>query len=422
MRVLWFTTTPSHGAIFLNHQDIGCSWIESLESSLTKRDNIELGIAFLWSGKNIQPYKIDKTRYYPLPRKTVRGKLKKFYSRWSHKIATKENVPEYVKVVREFAPDIIHIFGTENDYGMMIPEINVPCIIHIQGSLIMCDHKWYSGLTKSEVFLYSKKWQLLKGHGLFHSYFTFKKAADRERTIFKNARHFAGRTDWDRRLTATLSPTANYFHCDEMMRPTFYLRQWFRQSSQKQYTIISVIRNVIYKGLETVYECKKMLGDLFPGMNIVWKIGGINEQDEIAYLVRRKYADAWERQGIQLLGALQESELVNEMLNADVFVHPSHIENSSNGLCEAMLLGMPAIATYAGGTPSLLADKKEGILVQDGDPYALTGAIAELIREGDYANSLGANARKRAIARHDPERIVNDVMNIYSSVISKKSQ
>jgi glycosyltransferase involved in cell wall biosynthesis len=84
-----------------------------------------------------------------------------------------------------------------------------------------------------------------------------------------------------------------------------------------------------------------------------------------------------------------------------------------------MLLGMPAVATYAGGVSSLLTDKKEGILVQDGDPYAMAGAIAELIRQRNYANSLGVNARDRAIARHDPGKIVNDVINIYSSVISK---
>lgn len=419
MRVLWFTTTPSHGASFLNHKDIGCSWVESLESSLNKIDNIELAIAFLWSGENVQPYKLNKTWYYPVPQKPLKGKLRKLYSRWSHKIAVKENVQQYSKIVKEFAPDIIHIFGTENDYGMVVPEINVPCVIHIQGSLIVCNHKWYSGLTKGDVFKYSKKWQLLRGHGLFHSYFTFKKAADRERIIFKNSRHLAGRTDWDRRLTSVLSPAAHYFHCEEMMRPAFYLHQWTQGSNQRQYTLISVIRNVIYKGLETVYESKKMLDQVFPELEIVWKIAGIDKQDEIAYLVGRKYDGVYEETGIELLGPLQENELLNEMLNADLFVHPSHVENSSNSLCEAMLLGMPAVATYAGGVSSLLTDKKEGILVQDGDPYALAGAIAELIRERNYANSLGVNARNRAIARHDPGKIVNDVINMYSSVISK---
>ena len=262
----------------------------------------------------------------------------------------------------------------------------------------------------------------MKGHGLFHTYFTFKKAAERERIIFKNSRYFAGRTDWDRRLTFILSPDAEYFHCDELMRPVFYSQLWKQRSEQKQYTIISVIRNAIYKGLETVYESKKILNQRFPELNITWKIVGIDKEDEIAYLVRRKYDALYETTGIQLLGALQENKLLNEMLSADLFVHPSHIENSPNSLCEAMLLGMPAVATFAGGVSSLLTDKKEGILVQDGDPYSLAGAVAELIKERDYANSLGVNARKRAIARHDPDKIVSEVLNIYSSVLSKKTK
>jgi len=422
MRVLWFTTTPSNGASFLNHKSVGVSWVASLENTLNKIDDIELGIAFLWSDNQVQPFKRDKTWYYPIATKQPKGKMQKLRDRWSHKIAMKENVQAYSKIVKEFAPDIIHIFGTENDYGMVIPEVKVPCIVHIQGSLIMCNHKWYSGLTKDDVFKYSRKWPLIKGHGLFHSYSAFKKAADRERIIFKNSRHFLGRTDWDRRLTSVLSPNAEYFHCDEMMRPVFYSQLWKQHSDQHQYTIISVIRNVIYKGLETIYECKNILDPLFPKMKITWKIAGIDQQDEIAELVLRKYGGSYDKAGIQLLGPLQENELLDEMLNADLFVHPSHIENSPNGLCEAMLLGMPAIATYAGGTASLLTDKKEGVLIQDGDPYALTGAIAELIRERDYASGLGANARKRAIRRHDPDKIVNELTHIYSSVISKKSK
>ena len=75
------------------------------------------------------------------------------------------------------------------------------------------------------------------------------------------------------------------------------------------------------------------------------------------------------------------------------------------------------IATFAGGIPSIIEDKKDGLLVQDGDPYALTGAILELKENRNYANELGINARARAIIRHNPERIINDLLNIYSSII-----
>jgi glycosyltransferase involved in cell wall biosynthesis len=107
------------------------------------------------------------------------------------------------------------------------------------------------------------------------------------------------------------------------------------------------------------------------------------------------------------------------MLKADIFVHPSHIENSPNSLCEAMLLGMPVIATAVGGVLSMLNDKQEGILIQDGDPYSMAGAVLELIANRNYAKKLGLNARSKAMEKHDPDKIANQLMTAYFSVLSQ---
>src|SRR6185312_12951483 len=165
-------------------------------------------------------------------------------------------------------------------------------------------------------------------------------------------------------------------------------------------------RNNIYKGLETILECKKILDKINSKCKILWKIAGISESDEIPYLVERKYKTSFKENDIYLSGPLQVKELLNELLKANVFIHPSHIDNSPNSVCEAMLLGMPVIATFAGGIPSIMENKKEGLLVQDGDPYALAGAIMELQENSSYANELGMNARAKARVRHNPQRII----------------
>ena len=82
-----------------------------------------------------------------------------------------------------------------------------------------------------------------------------------------------------------------------------------------------------------------------------------------------------------------------------------------------MMLGMPCIATYAGGTGSLLKDGEEGILIQDGDPWVMAGAIIELISDPEKAVNMGQKARERALLRHDKNKVVNDLLNIYSKVI-----
>lgn len=416
MRVLWFTNTPSLGANYLNIRSVGGGWIESLEAELSKMSSIQLGVSFNLD-HDIKPFMVNKTRYFPVCIKSPKGKIKNLVSRWTKPIQNENNIQPYLDIIQEYKPDIIHIFGTEGVFGLIISKTNIPCVIHLQGILTVCNQKWYSGLSAIEVLKYSRKWRFIKGFGLYHSYYINKKAANRERGIFQQCKYFMGRTDWDRRATSILSFNSKYFHCDEVMRQGFYLHQWLPKDRETNYILITTIRNNIYKGLETVFECKKLLNKMSLGYKIVWKIAGINKEDEISYLLERKYGSTFKDNGIDFLGPLQEKELINEMLEADVFVHPSHIDNGANSVCEAMLLGMPVIATYAGGIPSSVENKSEGLLVQDGDPYALAGAILELRENSNYANELGINARTKALRRHDPKKIVDELLNIYSSVI-----
>lgn len=421
MRVLWFTNTPSLGASHLKTNIVIGGWIESLETQITKMPGLDLGIVFKWSQPGISSFIVGETKYYPVFRAAPKGKIKKISKRWSHKTASGENIQQYLDIISEFKPDVVHIFGTESDFGLIIPRISVPCIIHIQGNLVVSSHKWFSGISMNDVLKYSKKSMMLKGQGFLHDYFFYRNEAAREKEIFRNCRLFMGRTDWDKYLTMSLSPGSKYFHCEEIMREQFYHHQW-TQSFLSDYTIVSTIRNNIYKGLETIFECKKILKTCLPGFNIKWKIAGLKPEEELARLIERKYRDRFINNDIHLLGPLQVDDLVDEMLRSDLFVHPSHIDNSSNSVCEAMMLGMPVITTYAGGTPSLIQNKKEGLLVQDGDPYALAGAIVELINNKKYASDLGANARSRALARHDKERTVQNVLTIYNSIIGDRKK
>lgn len=95
----------------------------------------------------------------------------------------------------------------------------------------------------------------------------------------------------------------------------------------------------------------------------------------------------------------------------------SHIENSPNNLSEAMILGMPCIATFAGGTGSLLIDGYEGILIQDGDPWAMAGAVMEMKENFERAIVVADKARTRALNRHDKNRIINDLIDIYKKIL-----
>jgi glycosyltransferase involved in cell wall biosynthesis len=201
-----------------------------------------------------------------------------------------------------------------------------------------------------------------------------------------------------------------------MLRSQFFISKW-GSPGNKKLIIHTTILGATYKGVDNIFLTSELL--IAWGLDFEWRIAGITPDDVVIKLwlsyLKKKIRDF----PVLFLGPLNTTELVNRLLEAHIYIHPSHIENSSNSICEAMLLGMPVIATYAGGTPDILKDKEEGILVQNGDHFHMAGAIIEMTRNHEKAIEFGKNARSRALIRHDPEHIVNQLVRTYHSVSGK---
>ena len=153
-----------------------------------------------------------------------------------------------------------------------------------------------------------------------------------------------------------------------------------------------------------------------------FKICGVSSDEEITRMLKKKYKKQINLLNLEFLGKLNGSEMVEQLCSSNFYIHPSYIENSPNSVCEAMALGMPVISTNVGGVSSLIDDNVDGILVQEGEPYSLSAAVINLTNNYEYAKLLGENARKRAIKRHDPEKIVNRLLDIYKTIISENDR
>ena len=80
----------------------------------------------------------------------------------------------------------------------------------------------------------------------------------------------------------------------------------------------------------------------------------------------------------------------------DVFVLPSRMEGLGIVLCEAMLAGLPVVASRVGGIPEVVVDGTTGLLVPPDDPIALSDAIARLLGDAELRARMGAAGRRRA--------------------------
>ena len=114
---------------------------------------------------------------------------------------------------------------------------------------------------------------------------------------------------------------------------------------------------------------------------------------------------------------------VPELLAAlSVSVLPSlGLEGLSNSLLESLAAGLPVVATRVGGTPEIIEDGVNGLLVPPADPEALAGAICRLLKDRGLAGMLGQVGRQRVMSRYSLEQAVMTTERLYCDLLQRSS-
>jgi glycosyltransferase involved in cell wall biosynthesis len=401
---------------FSNNPKINLSWVDALFDEILKCDNVTLGLAVPVNSSTVQKTQTDGITLYGLPDPEEKGILIKAYKRYT-RATVNININSYIpEVVEDFKPDVIHIFGSENPFGLIADQIKIPVVIHLQGYLFVLKRKWFAGISKWEQFRYASIKDLILMRGCYNDSFTFLDKAETSSIIINKCKYFMGRTKFDKGIVSLISPGSSYYHCEEFIRNEFFERQWDLQLKD-EITCISILKGGSYKGIDLLVEAF-LLVKKYSDLSLKLKICGVSEDEEICRIIKKKYSKVINQVDIEFLGKLNPEELVNQLCNSNFYIHPSYLENSPNSICEAMALGMPVIATKVGGVSSLINDDVEGIMVQEGEPYAMAGAILDLVKNYEKAKELGKNARAKALKRHSPKDILDNLLKIYKNIIA----
>jgi glycosyltransferase involved in cell wall biosynthesis len=92
-------------------------------------------------------------------------------------------------------------------------------------------------------------------------------------------------------------------------------------------------------------------------------------------------------------GPCSHTDTLAVLRDADMFVLNSTYEGLSHVLIEALMTGMPIVATRAGGNTELITDGENGLLVSPHDTAALTAALERLLTDAPLRDRLAANAK-----------------------------
>jgi glycosyltransferase involved in cell wall biosynthesis len=109
-------------------------------------------------------------------------------------------------------------------------------------------------------------------------------------------------------------------------------------------------------------------------------------------------------------------ELRDWLERADVFLHTSRWEGFGMVLLEAMLAGLPVVATRVSAVPEVVADGETGILVDAGNWRAAAAALDRYFMNPELARAAGAAGVRRARERFSVARMTERTVDVYRNV------
>lgn len=389
-------------------------WMFWLSQQFEKMDDYQLHLIFISNDtKDVAVKEYDGIYYYAIPNFTLDS---------CNYSETVEGI--FMDLLSNIQPDVIHIWGTE--YTHTLAMINASskgnmlekCVISIQGLVSVYAKYYFGNLDSKEKRIISLK-DIVKFSTLSMGKKKYEKKGIFEQEALKKVKNVIGRTDWDKALTKQFNPEVNYYFNNEVLRSSFYQKEWTYENCKKHTIFISQAHSPI-KGLDVLLKALPEVLKYFPdtkvfvaGHKTKSKIKQTSYDRILSKLIKKNKLE----HAVEFLGMRNEEEMLNEFLKANIFVSPSAIENSSNSIGEAMLLGTPVISSYVGGIGNLLEHNKEGYLYQSDADYMLAYYIIDLFQNVEKAKQFSKNARAHALKTHDKDKNLSDLLKIYDNIM-----
>lgn len=325
--------------------------------------------------------------------------------------------------------DLIHIWGTEYSHSyemvMLLKERGLldRCVVSIQGLISECAIHYCDGLPDKVIRGRTLR-DLLLLTNVDNERKKFAKSGQNETELLRTVSHVMGRTAWDEDHVKSINPGINYHLCNESLRKCFYEGQWDPDLVDRHSIFISQCSYPL-KGLHFLLEAMPVILKSFPDAKIVTSGRNIMDRN-LENLLRNSRYNVYLKELIQkydlkdkiiFKGTLSAEEMKAEYLTANAFVCPSTIENSSNSIGEAMLLGCPVVASDVGGNPSMVRDNEEGYLYRVDSKEMLADRIIKIFSDREESLRISKNAREKALKRHDPENNYSALTEIYRKII-----
>lgn len=412
MKVLWIVNSlfPEAQRLLTGKSNArgGGGWLYSMAQGIVDTGGIELSVATSSEEVNaLTELKGEQIRYFIFPY------FPKNYKRY---------LPYMRELKERVMPDVINIHGTELPYGLAFVEScgGDKVVVTIQGIISEIAKYYRAGLTRKEILCNITFRDCLR-KSILGEQKEFIERGEKEINLLRRVNHVIGRTDFDHAHVMAINEKISYYSCGEILRPVFYSGKWTLERCERHSLFVSQAQYPV-KGVHILFKALPMLLRKYPDLRLYIAGEDITSVHGLSQKMRRHgyskilthYIEQYHiKNYITFTGPLSAEEMKDRLLKTNVFVCPSSIENSSNSLCEAQILGVPSIASYVGGLPTLADRLSNSLLYRYDDCEMLAFYIDKLFRESPMLND---EELRTVHQRHSVSQIVRQMMFIYQKV------
>lgn len=331
-----------------------------------------------------------------------------------------EMTMRFEQILLQFKPDVVHIWGTEfiHSYAMAIAAENVgiltKVVVHIQGLVSACSNSYLQDLPHDVISSRDNGFPSIQDQCD-----NFKRRGYWEKELIKKVKYVLGRTEWDYSHVKCINPGIKYYHCGEVLRDEFYeAGKWEYEKTSFPFSIFMSQGAYPIKGTHHAIKAVAILKRLYP--DVILEIAGENILNKSPMEPYAKYLyELINMLGVEknvvFLGWLEPKEIIEKYRKCQLYLLPSALENSPNSLCEAMMIGIPVVASYVGGVPSIIRNNQEGLLYQYNDSEMLACQI-EKVFSSCGKNGVFSKERKRVMEYNDRDMCRREIEKIYKEV------
>lgn len=129
---------------------------------------------------------------------------------------------------------------------------------------------------------------------------------------------------------------------------------------------------------------------------------------------------ARQKHTLHFLGLVDPTEVLAYYKLFNLYILPSTTEGLSQAILEAMYMGLPILATRAGGNPDLVKEMENGLLFEDDNAKELAEKLQLILNNKQLASSLSKGALHTAHHTFSIENTIENYQNYFFELRDNK--